>query len=105
MSEAVEQAFRYPAMVFASITYNGSVFPPMREFLLNLKERNFQNRKIAIIENGAWAPAAGKAMQSLLAESKNLSQISSVLTLTGALTDVEKQELSLLAKELCEELS
>jgi flavodoxin len=105
MSEVIEAAFRYPITVFASVTYNGTMFPPMRELLANLKERNFSNRSVAIIENGAWTSAAGRAMLRVLEDCKSIRYSSPVLTLSGALTRENKESLSLLAKKLKEELS
>lgn len=105
MAEAVEDAFRYSGLVLASVTYNGTVFPPMREFISNLRERNFGNRRIAVIENGAWAPAAGKGMQLMLEESKNIRYVPPIVTLSGTMTEETKQELHVLAKNLMAELS
>jgi len=84
MAEAIEDAFRYGTLVLASVTYNGTLFPPMREFLANLKERNYQNRKVALIENGCWAPAAAKGMRAALEGCKNLHYAEPVITLKGS---------------------
>lgn len=65
MAEAVEDAFRYGKLVLATTTYNGDIFPFMREFINHLTERNFQNRTIGLIENGAWAPMAAKVMKGM----------------------------------------
>ena len=67
MSAAVADAFRYSKLVLATTTYNADVFPPMRDFLCHLTERNFQNRTVALIENGSWAPQAAKVMRQMLA--------------------------------------
>ena len=72
MAEAVEDAFRYEKLVLATTTYNADIFPFMRTFISALTERSYQNRTVAFIENGSWAPLATKAMKNMLAESKNL---------------------------------
>ena len=73
MAEAVEDAFRYSKLVLATTTYNADIFPFMREFINHLTERNFQNRTVAFIENGSWAPLAAKVMKGMLEKSKNLT--------------------------------
>ena len=73
MAKAVESAFRYSKLVLATTTYNAEIFPFMREFINHLTERNFQNRTVALIENGSWAPMAAKVMKELFAKSKNLT--------------------------------
>jgi len=73
MAEAVEDAFRYSKIVFATTTYNADIFPFMREFINHLVERNFQNKTVAFIENGSWAPCATKVMKGMLEKSKNLT--------------------------------
>ena len=72
-AEAIEDAFRYSHLVVASSSYNAGLFPPMKQFLEHLKERNYQNRTVGIIENGSWAPSAGKCMKATLEEMKNLN--------------------------------
>lgn len=98
--ECVEDAFRYGKLVLASTTYNGGLFPTMREFIEHLTERNYQNRTIAFIENGSWAPAASKSMASLFAESKNLTFCSKKVTMKIAMTDETVKQLEELAEEL-----
>ena len=75
MAEAVEDAFRYDKIILAASSYNAGVFVPMQQFLQKLKERNYQNRKIGILENGSWAPSAGKSMKSVLEEMKDISRV------------------------------
>lgn len=99
MSEAVEDAFRYGKIVLATTTYNMDVFPVMRDFVEHLAERNYQNRMIAIIENGSWAPAAAKHIRAKLENAKNLTWLPAV-TVKSALTDANRQQLSDLAAEL-----
>ena len=99
MAEAVEDAFRYGKLVLATTTYNGEIFPFMYDFIHHLTERNYQNRQVAFIENGAWAPMAAKTMKGLLEGCKDLEQLSTV-TIKGAMTDANKQELEALASQL-----
>ncbi len=101
MSEAVEDAFRYGKIVFASTTYNGGVFPFMREFLSDLAERNFQNRTVAYIENGSWAPMAAKKMQDALSGCKNLTMCAPPIQIVSAMSDENVMQIKDLAKELC----
>ena len=98
--ECVEDAFRYGKLVLASTTYNGGLFPTMREFIEHLTERNYQNRTVAFIENGRWAPAASKSMASLFAENKNLTFCSKKVTMKIAMTDETVKQLEELAEEL-----
>ena len=86
MAEAVENAFRYDKTVLAACSYDGGVFPPMEDFLNHLKAKNFQNRKIALIENGSWAPSAGKVMRAALETMKNI-EFGPSLTIRSALKD------------------
>ena len=101
MAEAVEDAFRYSKLVLATTTYNGDIFPYMKEFINHLKERNFQNRTVAFIENGSWAPMAEKIMRNALEGSKNLNFADTSVKIFSALNDESKGSLALLADELC----
>ncbi|MBQ2818978.1 MAG: FprA family A-type flavoprotein [Clostridia bacterium] len=100
MAEAVEDSFRYDRLVLASSTYNNGLFPFMQTFIHALTERNFQNRTVAFIENGSWAPAAAKNMKALLENSKNLTFAETVVTLRSALSDESRASLAALAYEL-----
>ena len=100
MSNAVAQAFRYDMLVLASITYNGVVFPTMREFLNNLTERGFQNRTIALIENGSWSATAGNVMKKMLSECKNIQWIEPVITIFSSMNKKNTEELEQLAEKL-----
>ena len=100
MSEAVEDAFRYGRIVLATTTYNGDIFPFMRDFIVHLTERNYQNRKIGLIENGSWAPMSGKVMKGLLEKSKNITFVEPVVTLKSALNDASRAQISALADAL-----
>ena len=98
-AEAVEDAFRYGKLVLAAPTYNGFLFPAMREFIQHLTERNYQNRQVAFIENGSWAPAAAKEMKKLLEGCKNVT-LGSTVTVRSAMTEENKAQLDALADEL-----
>lgn len=100
MAEAVEDAFRYGKIVLATTTYNNDVFPFMREFINHLTERNFQNKTVALIENGTWAPTAAKTMRAMLEKSKNITFTDTTVTIKSALSDESEAQLVALAKEL-----
>lgn len=100
MAEAVEDAFRYGKIVLATTTYNMEIFPFMREFIHELKERNFQNRTIGLIENGSWSPVAAKLMKEQLADCKNLTFAQTNVRILSALTEENKEQIKALAKEL-----
>ncbi len=101
MAECVEDAFRYSKLVLATTTYNADVFPFMKEFINHLTERNYQNRLVAFIENGSWAPMATKVMKNMLAGCKNLSYTENNVTITSALNATSTEQLEALAEELC----
>ena len=101
MAEAVEDAFRYHALVLAAPTYNAGVFPVMREFIHHLTERNYQSRTVALIENGSWAPTAAKVMRGMLEGSKNLTFAETPVRILSAVNEESKAQLRLLADELC----
>ena len=100
MFETIEDAFRYGKIVFATTTYNCDIFPFMRTFITHLVERNFQNRKVAFIENGSWAPAAARVMKGLFEKSKNLEFVEPVVTIRSALNADSEAQLSALAAAL-----
>jgi flavorubredoxin len=101
MAEAVEDAFRYDRLVLATTTYNTDIFPFMREFIHHLTERDYQNRTVAMIENGSWAPQAAKVMTSMLADCKNLNFIEPKVKIQCALNDVSRGQIDALAEALC----
>lgn len=101
MAENVEDAFRYGKLVLATTTYNGDVFPVMREFIENLKERNYQNRTVAFIENGSWAPTAAKMMNKMLEASKNITFAENSVKIMSAVSEENIAGLDALAGELC----
>ena len=100
MHEAVEDAFRYDRLVLATTTYNNDIFPFMREFLEGLHERNYQNRKIAIIENGSWAPQAQKIIRNKLEGFKNIEIIENSVTIRSAMSEENKAQIKELARAL-----
>ncbi len=101
MAEAVEDAFRYSKIVLATTTYNNDIFPFMREFINHLTERGFQNRTVAFIENGSWAPTAAKTMRKMLENSKNLTYAENEVKILSSMTEENKNQLEALADELC----
>ncbi len=101
MAEAVEDAFRYGKIVLATTTYNADIFPFMREFITHLTEHNYQNRTVALIENGTWAPMAAKVMKGLFEKSKNITFAENSVKITAALNDASIAQIDALAEELC----
>ncbi len=101
MAEAVEDAFRYGKIVLATTTYNGEIFPFMREFINHLTERNFQNKTVGLIENGSWAPLAAKVMREMFEKSKNLTFTENTVKIMSALNADSQAQLEALADELC----
>lgn len=103
MAEAVEDAFRYSKLVLATTTYNAEIFPFMREFINHLTERNYSNRKVALIENGSWAPMAAKVMKGMFEKSKNIEFTETTVKILSALNEDSQAQLDALADELCME--
>ena len=102
MAEAVEDAFRYDRLVLASVTYNGGVFPCMGTFIRTLAEHAYQNRTVALVESGTWAPTAAKVMRAQLEEMKDVNVAEQVgATVRGALDDASRTQIAALADELC----
>lgn len=100
MAEAIEDAFRYDRLVTASVTYDGGLFPAMESFLSHLKAKNYQNRTVAFIENGSWAPMSGKLMRGFFDGMKSITVIDKLVTVKSAVKDDTKEELKQLAAEL-----
>ena len=100
IDEAVEDAFRYSKVVLAASSYNARVFPPMEHFLTKLRDRNYQNRKIGIIENGSWAPSAGKCMKAILSEMKNIEIIEPMVTIKSAMKENNIEEMKQLISKI-----
>lgn len=99
-AEAVEDAFRYDRSVFATTTYCGGIFPYMKHFIQHLTERNFQNRRVAFIQNGSWAPVATKIMKEMLGKSKNIAFAQNEVTIRSALDHESRAQIEALADEL-----
>ena len=100
MAEAVEDAFRYGKLILATTTYNSDVFPFMREFINELHERGYKNRKIGLVENGTWAPTAANVMKKKLADFKNIELAETVVTIKSAVNDDTLAALDKLAEEM-----
>ncbi len=100
MAEAVEDAFRYDKIVLAASSYNAGVFVPMEQFLHKLKERNYQNRNIAIIENGSWAPSAAKTMKAILQEMKDITIVEPAVTIKSTMKQETIEQLENLATNI-----
>lgn len=98
--EAVAQAFKYNKIVLMAASYNMGVFTPMETFLNILKSKNYQNRKVAIIENGSWAPSAGRYMKNEITEMKNIKLIEPLVTIKSAMKDSDIKQMEELAKNL-----
>ncbi len=101
MAEAVEDAFRYSKLVLATTTYNADIFPFMKEFIHHLTERNYQNRTVALMENGTWAPMAAKVMKKMLEGSKNITWTENTVKILSALNADSEAQIDALAQELC----
>ena len=102
MSQAVSSAFELSKLVLATTTYNGEIFPFMREFVSALTERNYQNRTIAVIDNGSWAPQCEKIIKKHFESSKNIVFAQNNVTILSAMNEQNKQQINLLAAELSE---
>lgn len=103
MAQAVADAFRYSKLVLATLTYNGDVFPFMKEFIHHLTERTYRARTVGFIENGSWAPVATKVMQKMLEGSKDLRFVTPSVKILSALNDESRAAVDALARALCEE--
>ena len=102
MAEVIEDAFRYDKIVVAAATYDGGIFPVMEDFLRHLKSKNYQKRVVGIMENGSWAPMAGKQMRAILDEMKNLTICDSQVTIRSTMNEKNVEEMNQLAEELLE---
>ena len=100
MSKCVEDAFRYDKLVLATTTYNAGIFPFMDEFINHLTERNFQNKKIAIIENGSWSPVAAQIIKEKLSKCKNLTFIEPIVKILSSIDKDNIVQLDRVANEL-----
>ena len=100
MAEAVEDAFRYGKIILATTTYNGDIFPFMRNFIHELTERGYKNRKIGIVENGSWAPVVKNKIIKMFENCKDLTFADTVVTIHSALNDTSREQIKELAKEM-----
>lgn len=101
MSAAVADAFRYSRIVLATITYNGSIYPFMNDFVTRLVEHNFQNRTVGLIENGSWAPTAARVIKKMMEGSKNIKWTDTTVTIMSAVKQENVEQIEAMAKELC----
>ena len=101
MSAAVADAFAYNKLILATTTYNADIYPFMKEFINHLTERNFQNRKIGLIENGSWAPLAAKTMKEMLSKQKNLTIVEPTMTIKSSLSPENDEQLDKLSAAMC----
>ena len=93
MAKAVSDAFSYDKMIIAASSYNAGVFPPMAHFLNAIKDRNYQNRTVGIVENGSWAPSAGKSMKAIVSEMKQINLIEPIVTINSTMKEENISEL------------
>ena len=100
MAEAIEDAFRMNRMVLAAASYDGGLFPPMLDFLHHLQSKGFRNRRVALIENGSWAPSAGREMAALLDTMKDIERVTPVVTIRGRMKQSDLGALEALADAL-----
>lgn len=100
IAEAVEDAFRYGKLILATTTYNGDIFPFMKEFINHLTERNYQNRMIGFVENGSWTPMAAKIMKAAFEKSKNITFADTTVTIRSAVDETSEAQIAALAKEM-----
>ena len=100
MAEAIEDAFKYGKLVLAAASYDGDVFPPMHFFLHKLILKGYRNRKVGIIENGTWAPSAGKAMNALLAQMKDIEIVEPLVTIKSRMKESDIPALEALAQAM-----
>ncbi|MCD7748583.1 MAG: FprA family A-type flavoprotein [Oscillospiraceae bacterium] len=100
MAEAVEDAFRYDRLVLAASSYDGGVFPPMETFLLHLRDKRSQNRSVAYLQNGSWAPTAAKTMKAIVGGLKNIKELDPPVTIRSALKDEDLPALEALAEAI-----
>ena len=103
MAEAVEDAFRYGKIILATTTYNAGIFPFMNDFINHLLERNYQNKKIAIVENGTWGPVVARVIKDKFKDSKNIEFIEPVVKIMSSLTDANNEEIDKVVSAFCEE--
>ena len=99
-AECVEDAFRYSKLIVASSSYNMGIFPPMEHFLKHLKDRNYQKRTVGIIENGSWAPSAGRGIKTIIGEMKDVKILEPIITIKSRMNKENKKQMENLAEEI-----
>lgn len=100
LHEVIANAFRYDKMILASATYDAKLFPPMEHFLRQLVEKNYQNRTIGLMENGTWAPLAGKCMKDMISTMKNINLCENLVTIRSKLNENSRAKMEELAEEI-----
>ena len=100
MAEAIASAYRYDTLVLAAASYDGGVFPCMEDFLNHLRAKNFQKRRVAYLQNGSWAPSAGKTMKALLSSMKDITEIEPMVTIKSTVKPADLAQMELLADAL-----
>lgn len=100
MAEVIEDAFRYDKVIVAAATYDGGIFPVMEDFLLHLKNKNYQKRVVGIMENGSWAPTAGKQMKAILENMKNITICDEMVSIKSTMNIAAKESMQRLADEI-----
>jgi flavorubredoxin len=100
MAEVIEDAFRYDRMIVMASSYDAGVFPVMDDFLRHLKSKNYNSRKVGIVQNGSWAPTAGRVMKGLLEEMKNITLCDTLVTIKTSLNEESTKALEALADEM-----
>jgi len=102
-AEAIEDAFRYSKLIVAASSYNMGIFPPMELFLRHLKDRNYQKRTVGIIENGSWAPSAGRGMKAIISEMKDINIVEPLITIKSRMNEDDRNQMKSLADEILKE--
>ena len=100
MAEVIEDAFRYPRVVCCAASYDGGVFPPMHDFLYHLQIKNYQKRAFGLVENGSWAPSAGRVMRGMIEAMKDCTIAEPLVTIRSRMKQADEEQLTLLAEHL-----
>ena len=100
IAEVIEDAFRYDKMIIATPTYDAGLFPHTELFLRELQHKNYQNKKVGIIENGSWAPMAAKCVKEILSKMKDIKICDTTVTIKTRINDANKEEMTKLANEI-----
>ena len=101
LAEAIEDAFRYPTVVVAASSYDAGVFPPMHDFLYHLQIKNYQKRRFGIIENGSWAPTAGRVMRTMIEAMKDCEIVEPMVSIRSRMKAEDEEQLRMLAGKIC----